>query len=141
MVQSSLEVLLPRRPCCKRVEELPGATYFKPRAVPLAAIEEVVLSVEEFEALRLAHREDLYQQEAAGRMGVSRATFGRVLDSAHRKVTRALVEGCALKIEGGTFQIGPEACARCPFRSSDGQEDTPCTRCPLQGGRDVPPGR
>ena len=56
---------MPRRPCCKHVEELPGVTYFKPRAVPLAVLEEVVLSVEELEALRLAHREGLYQQEAA----------------------------------------------------------------------------
>ncbi|MCE1229973.1 MAG: DUF134 domain-containing protein [Firmicutes bacterium] len=100
-----------RRPCCKRVEEMPGATYFKPRAVPLSALEEVGLTVEELEALRLAHKEGLYQREAAARMGVSRATFGRVLDMAHRKVTKALVEGCALRIEGGVFRTpGPEGC-------------------------------
>lgn len=69
----------------------------------MSVLEEVILSVEEFEALRLAHQEGLYQQAAAERMGVSRATFGRVLDLAHRKVTQALVEGCALRIEGGSF--------------------------------------
>ena len=120
---------MPRRPCCKRVEEMPGVTYFKPRMVPLSDMEEVTLTVEELEALRLAHKESLYQQEAAERMGVSRATFGRVLDAAHRKVTKALVEGCALRIEGGSFSMTrcarcpkaadkPEACGICPERSS-----------------------
>jgi predicted DNA-binding protein (UPF0251 family) len=125
---------LARRPCCKRVEELPGVTYFKPRAVPMAVLEEVILSVEELEALRLAHQEGLYQQEAAARMGVSRATFGRVLEQAHRKVTRALVEGCALRIEGGSFTtIGPERCERCPVKATvaEGQPD-PCLECPVR---------
>jgi predicted DNA-binding protein (UPF0251 family) len=129
----ALEESLARRPCCKRVEELPGVTYFKPRAVPMAILEEVTLSVEELEALRLAHKEGLYQQEAAARMGVSRATFGRVLDLAHRKVTQALVDGCALRIEGGTFcMIGPERCERCPAKQqvADGAA-SPCEECPV----------
>ncbi len=96
---------MPRRPCCKRVEELPGVRYFKPRGVPLMDLEEVSLAFEELEALRLAHQEGLYQEEAAQRMGVSRATFGRVLDAAHRKVTRALVGGLALRIEGGAYTL------------------------------------
>ncbi|HPS68158.1 MAG TPA: DUF134 domain-containing protein [Holophaga sp.] len=102
---------MPRPPCCKRIAELPGVRYFKPRGVPLSVLEEVVLTLEELESLRLAHLEGLYQQEGAGRMGVSRATFGRMLDAAHRKVAKALVEGCALRIEGGTFQVegGEEA--------------------------------
>jgi len=119
---------LARRPCCKRVEEMPGVSYFKPRAVPLSVLKEIVLGVEEFEALRLAHREGLYQQEASARMGISRATFGRVLESAHRKVTEALVDGCALRIEGGAFRlIGPEACETCPDRHQDDSEA--CAAC------------
>ena len=106
---------MPRPPCCKRVAEIPGVRYFKPRAVPLSLLEEVVLTMEELESLRLAHLEELYQKEAAERMGVSRATFGRVLDAAHRKVAKALVEGCALRIEGGTFHLeGQEKCEHCP---------------------------
>ena len=126
---------MPRRPCCKRVEEMPGVSYFKPRAVPLSVLEEVVLSVEELEALRLAHKAGLYQQAAAERMAVSRATFGRVLDAAHRKVTKALVEGCALRIEGGSFSmIGPERCERCPAKAAliEG-EPSPCEACPVKG--------
>jgi len=123
---------LPRRPCCKRVEAMPGVSYFKPRAVPLSILEEVTLSVEELEALRLAHQEGLYQQDAAERMGVSRATFGRVLASAHRKVTKALVEGCALRIEGGCFSmIGPERCERCPKKAAAAEGESPCGGCPV----------
>ena len=112
---------------------MPGVTYFKPRAVPLAILEEVTLSVEELEALRLAHKEGLYQQEASARMGVSRATFGRVLNSAHQKVTLALVDGCALRIEGGAFcMTGPERCERCPAKKAvaEGQA-SPCEQCPV----------
>lgn len=127
----NLEDLLPRRPCCKIVEELPGVNYFRPKSVPTSAMEEVVLSVEELEAMRLAHQEGLYQQEAAVRMGVSRPTFGRVLDLAHRKVTKALVEGCALRIEGGTFcTIGPERCERCPAKKAQVEGGpSPCETC------------
>lgn len=125
---------MPRRPCCKRVEEMPGVNYFKPRAVPLSVLEEITLSVEELEALRLAHMEGLYQQEAAERMAVSRATFGRVLDAAHRKVTTALVEGCALRIEGGSFRlIGPERCERCPVKAAlVAGQPSPCLECPVK---------
>jgi len=130
----SLEEALPRRPCCKRVEEMPGVNYFKPRAVPMSVLEEVTLSVEELEALRLAHMEGLYQEGAAERMGVSRSTFGRVLDLAHRKVTKALVEGCALRIEGGSFRlIGPERCERCPAKAAlAAGERSPCEKCPVK---------
>ena len=67
-------------------------------------------------------------------MGVSRATFGRVLDAAHRKVTKALVEGCALRIEGGSFcMIGPERCERCLAKAAmvEGQP-SPCEVCPVR---------
>ncbi len=108
--------------------------YFKPRAVPLSVLEEVTLSVEELEALRLAHKEGLYQEEAAERMRVSRATFGRVLDAAHRKVTKALVEGCALRIEGGAFcMIGQERCERSPAKAVvDEGKASPCDELPAQ---------
>ena len=130
-----LEDSLPRRPCCKIVKEMPGVDYFKPRAVLLSTMEEVTLTVEELEALRLAHKESLYQQDAAERMGVSRATFGRVLDAAHRKVTKALVDGCALRIQGGSFcMIGPERCERCHVKAAaeaDGKA-APCEHCPIK---------
>ena len=62
-------------------------------------LEEVLLSLDEFEAIRLADNEGLYHEEAAVRMNVSRATFGRILDNARGKVADAIINGKALKIE------------------------------------------
>jgi predicted DNA-binding protein (UPF0251 family) len=90
---------------CRRVGFLPDAKYFKPRGIPLSVLEEVVLTVDECEAIRLADFEGLYQEQAAGKMAVSRQTFGRIIDSAHKKVAEALVKGKALKIEGGEFDM------------------------------------
>jgi uncharacterized protein len=67
----------------------------------MAHLEEVALAVDELEALRLADLDGLYHGDAAERMGVSRATFGRIVETARRKVAEALVRGKALKIGGG----------------------------------------
>jgi len=89
---------------CRRVGSVPESNYFKPRGIPISALEEVVLTVDEFEAIRLADLEGLYQEQAAERMNISRQTFGRIIESGHRKVADALVGGKALKIEGGAFE-------------------------------------
>ena len=98
---------------CRRVGSMPESNYFKPRGIPLSMLEEVVLTVDEFEAIRLADLEGLYQEEAAEKMKVSRPTFGRIIDSAHKKVAEALVKGKALKIEGGEFEMASMRKFRC----------------------------
>jgi predicted DNA-binding protein (UPF0251 family) len=95
---------MPRPHCPRRVDALPPRTYFKPRGVPVTQLEEIRLSVDELEALRLADLEGLYQEVAAARMNVSRATFGRIVESARRKVAEVLVRGRALRIEGGVVE-------------------------------------
>lgn len=90
---------------CRFVGQLPAVYYFKPRGVPLSNLEEIVLGVDEFEALRLADLEGKYQEQAADQMKVSRQTFGRIAESARRKVAEALVMGKALRIEGGEFAV------------------------------------
>ena len=92
---------MPRPKRCRRIGAAPGSTYFKPRGIPLSGLDEVVLGVDEFEAIRLADLEGLYQELAAEKMSVSRQTFGRIIAAAHHKVAEALVRGKALKIEGG----------------------------------------
>jgi predicted DNA-binding protein (UPF0251 family) len=92
---------VPRPFAPRRIGYLPGATYFKPAGVPMRALEEVTLTLDEFEAVRLADLEGLYQEQAAEQMQVSRQTFGRIVDSAHRKVAEALVHGKALRVHGG----------------------------------------
>ncbi len=98
---------------CRRVGSMPQSDYFKPRGIPLSMLEEVVLTVDEFEALRLADLEGLYQEQAAGKMNVSRQTFGRIIESAHKKVAEALVQGKALKIAGGEFEMASMKKFRC----------------------------
>ncbi len=98
---------------CRWVTSMPQSDYFKPRGIPLSMLEEVVLTVDEFEAIRLADLEGLYQEQAAEKMKVSRPTFGRIVESAHRKVAEALVQGKALKIEGGVFEMASMRRFRC----------------------------
>lgn len=96
---------MPRPKRCRRVGGPPGCKLFKPAGIPASELEEIILELDEAEALRLADAEGLYQEEAAARMGVSRPTFGRIVASARKKVATALVEGHALRIEGGVVEI------------------------------------
>jgi len=98
---------------CRRVGFLPDSKYFKPRGIPLSVLEEVILTVDECEAIRLADLEGLYQEQAAEKMAVSRQTFGRIIESAHKKVAEALVKGKALKIEGGEIDTSEMRKFRC----------------------------
>ena len=99
---------MPRPEHCRWIEQLPGQVFFKPRGVPMSQLNTVRITVDEFEALRLADLLGLYQEEAATRMGVSRQTFGRIIESARRKVVSALAEGSALEIAGGTVAVSGE---------------------------------
>jgi predicted DNA-binding protein (UPF0251 family) len=90
---------------CRMVSALPGTTYYKPAGIPLRFLSEVRLSVDEAEALRLKDLEGLEQVEAAVKMGVSRPTFQRVLTAARKKVSDAILNGKAIRIEGGVFQL------------------------------------
>jgi uncharacterized protein len=94
-----------RPPLCRRVSCLPSVVYFKPAGIPLRELEEICLSVEELEAVRLKDIEDLEQEQCAEKMNVSRPTFVRILDAARKKVAEALVQGKAIRIEGGNFEM------------------------------------
>lgn len=103
---------MPRPFCCRRIAGTPAAPVFKPVGIPARELEEVVLRLDEFEAMRLADLEGLYQGQAAERMNVSRTTFCRMIDSAHRKIADALVHGKLLRIEGGHVQVAAHRCCR-----------------------------
>jgi predicted DNA-binding protein (UPF0251 family) len=84
---------------------MPEVTFFKPAGIPLAHLEEILLSVEEAEAIRLRDLEGLEQEECARKMLISRPTFHRVLGSARKKLADALLNGKAIRIEGGNFEM------------------------------------
>jgi len=93
------EVHMGRPPKPRSVGHVPEAFYWKPSGVPLRTLEEVPVALDELEALRLADLEDLSHEEVGAAMGVSRATAGRVLAAARRKVADALVNGKSLRVE------------------------------------------
>lgn len=104
------EVPVPRPRSSRRVAGKPVTAVFKPIGIPMPRLEETVMTLDEFEAVRLADLDGLYQEEAAGRMGISRSTFSRLIDSAHRKLADALVHGKALRIGGGPVQAEAYRC-------------------------------
>ena len=84
---------------------LPGERCFRPLCKPQAKLQGVYLALDEFEALRLADLEGLKQEEAARRMRISRPTFSRIVNAAHKKIADGLVNIKAIKIEGGCCKI------------------------------------
>lgn len=87
----------PRRPRCLRFN--PNVFYFKPQGVPMRMLEEEVLLPDELEALKLHEVDGLEQTAAAEKMDISQPTFARLLESAHKKVARAIIKGEAIRIE------------------------------------------
>ena len=106
-----------RLPNWRRVTFVPAITYFKPAGVPPGTLQEACLTVDEAEAIRLKDLEGLEQEKSAESMRVSRTTFSRILESARQKMADALLNGKAIRIEGGNFEMATRR-----FRCLDGHE-------------------
>lgn len=124
---------MPRPKKLRFVSAYPAITAFAPVGVPTAG--ELLLTMEELEAIRLSDFEHLDQEAAADLMQVSRQTYGRILGSARSVVGEALVTGKTVKVEGGTFEM----------RGRGWRHRRRCGRCgstanPTQGGEDMPRG-
>lgn len=89
---------MPRPKKNRRTNCDPTAVYFKPRGIPIKELQECVLEEDELEAFKLADYEDCSHEDGAKEMDISRATFGRILKSARKKVIEAILEGKAIKI-------------------------------------------
>ncbi|TET49052.1 MAG: DUF134 domain-containing protein, partial [Actinomycetota bacterium] len=87
----------------KIVNIVPLYVYYKPHGVSLEKLKEETLNLEEIESLNLKDNQDLDQKSAAEKMGISRSTFQRLLKSARKKMIRAIIEGKAIKFEGGNY--------------------------------------
>ena len=90
-----------RPPIERAVGAVPRITLFKPAGVPARELEQLQLTVDELEAIRLVDLEGLSHEQAAEAMGVSRQTVGRVLERGRAKVAEALVGGLTAGIIGG----------------------------------------
>jgi predicted DNA-binding protein (UPF0251 family)/predicted Fe-Mo cluster-binding NifX family protein len=100
---------------------MPEVTYFKPAGIPLRFLEEVILTVEEAEAMRLKDIENLDQEQCAKQMNISRPTFQRILYSARRKIADVILNGKAIRIEGGNFET---VNLNCPKERNADNEDS-----------------
>lgn len=89
---------MPRPRLYRRIRFRPQATYFKPQGIPMRFLEVIELTKEEVEALRLKNLKNLDQEEAAKEMKTSQSTFQRILSSAYKKISEAIIKGKAINI-------------------------------------------
>ncbi len=87
-----------RRICCNLT-----TNYFKPRGIPLYNLDEIIIDYDELESLRLADLLAYSHEKAANEMKISRATFGRIIESARKKVADGILNGKAIKINDDNF--------------------------------------
>jgi predicted DNA-binding protein (UPF0251 family) len=123
------------RPHKKRfVAYNPGVSYFKPRGIPMIELEEMHLTIDEREALRLADLEGFSHEEAGRQMHVSRATFGRIIERARKTVADALINGKAINVEGGNYRIARSdrlfRCIKCAHEWHEACGSGPPPKCP-----------
>ncbi len=134
---------MPRPYKPRRVSAMPRYTYFKPTGIPMPLLDEVVLTVDEMEAIRLKDLEKLEQQECADRMDVAQSTLQRILVSAREKIALSLIEGKAIRVHGGPFALeGELICPRCRRRRvkqenlSNEKHGLNINECPECAGKD-----
>ncbi len=96
---------MPRKKCIRQVGGSPNITYYKPAGIPMRNLTEVIIHLDEIEAIKLADFEKNYQEDAAKKMNISRQTFGRIIESARKKIADALLNGKAIRIEGGNVEV------------------------------------
>lgn len=128
----------------RRIEQTPVVPYFIPAEETDGSMVEIILKLEELEAIRLKDLEGLEQAECAQHMEVSRPTFQRILLSAREKIADSLIHGKVIRIEGGNFtrNICPVACQKCGKKWNESIENVGKIRqgnytCPSCGSEQI----
>ena len=109
----------------RKVEFIPHIQYFAPSDIDAALLQENVLRIEELEAIRLKDLEGMEQEDCADKMEVSRQTFQRILSIAREKIADSLINGKAIRIEGGNYtrNICPVKCLDCGKQWNESYEN------------------
>jgi predicted DNA-binding protein (UPF0251 family)/DNA-directed RNA polymerase subunit RPC12/RpoP len=109
----------------RKVEFIPNVQYFAPCNINSDTLEENILHIEELEAIRLRDIEGLEQEDCANKMEISRQTFQRILNAAREKVADSLINGKAIRIEGGNYtrNICPVKCLDCGKQWNESYEN------------------
>lgn len=115
---------MPRPKKCRLVGFVPDNPCFHPQ---LHNKDEVVLTIEEVESIRLSDYLELEQDSAAESMNVSRGTFQRIINSARKKTADALVHGKTIRIDGGNYEMS--AAKPCCRRHNGRCSRTECDKC------------
>jgi predicted DNA-binding protein (UPF0251 family) len=124
---------MPRKKRQRAVQRIPTVPIYKPAGVPAKELEEIFITVDEFEAIRLADFKGLNQREASKIMKISQPTFNRVLSSARSKIAMGIVQGLVLRFEGGRYVLTDTGvileCRECGSELSDVADDERCPEC------------
>lgn len=124
---------MPRPEKLRRIRCSPASYYFKPTGISMSELEEIPLAHDEVEAIRLADLNELFQEDAAAKMNISRATFGRIVMRAHKKIADAIINGKAIRIsedmphsiKGKSFQT----CKGCRRKFRQNLQNNKCPKC------------
>jgi uncharacterized protein len=134
LITSPEEKIMPRPKCCRNIGAMPETRCFRPEDEQASPCDEVVMTLDEFEAVRLAFYEGMYQEQAATMMNVSRPTFGRIIESAQHKIADFLVNGKGLRIPGGEISVikpNRDPCKGCKRASERCDRGGDGKRCPF----------
>ena len=116
----------------RKIQCSPASYYFKPRGIPISQLDEIELAQDELEAIRLADLNGLFQEDAAAKMLVSRATFGRIIIRAHQKIADAIINGKSIRISDSLPQSinkSKQICSNCGSKSSAALRRNKCNKC------------
>ncbi len=130
---------MPRPRNCRNIKGPPLISAFKPVGTPARCLKSVTISLDEFEAIRLADHEGLEHEEASKLLGISRSVFTRLVEKARQKIADALINGCAIIIEGGDyhFQCDYYRCLKCFAVIERSFSENPPVNCPNCGSEDI----
>ena len=133
-------MLMPRPKKLRNISEPPKFQKFKPAGIRSLQLKKIKLSVDEYEAVRLADYLGLDHLEASKKMQISRPTFSRLIEKARKKISIAIIEGKELIISGGNFQFEHFllSCNQCSktFRHCE-LKDQSILKCPYCQSTDI----
>lgn len=123
---------MPRRKKCRMLQGPPCCSGFKPKGIPARFLNTVIITLDEYESIRLADYLNLEHEEAAEKLGISRSIFTRLVDGARKKVAQALIDGCELAIEGGEYHFSQKhfRCLTCFYLFKTAISDADPADCP-----------
>ena len=123
----------------RKVCNPPKMTGFKPYGIPLCTLDSIKLSFEEYECIKLIDYDNLSQEQAAEMINVSRPTVTRIYNKALKTIAKAFVEGLAIEIEGGNYQLEDDwyRCKKC-YKLIQGMENhVKCADCKQFGQNEL----